>query len=264
MTASTYSLHVEDSGAGVPVVALHSSGLSSRQWRRLGTALVDRGLRAVVPDLVGHGKSPAWPEETPFSFHVDVDLVVALLGSLEGPVHLVGHSYGAFVGLLAARAAPSRVRSLALYEPVSFGVLDPAEDADAMRELQAVGVTWEDSPEGRERWLKGFVEYWSGPGAWAALREDARAEFRRVAWVVNRAVTSLVNDTTPPTAYAGIQAPVLLMTGQQSTLAAHAVLRRLQGALPDARTFTVPDAGHMGPLTHAEVVNRAILDWLAR
>jgi pimeloyl-ACP methyl ester carboxylesterase len=262
MTASTYSLHVEDSGSGVPVVALHSSGLSSRQWRRLASALVDRGLRAVVPDLVGHGKSPPWPESTPFSFDVDVDLVVALLESLEGPVHLVGHSYGAFVALLAARAVPSRVRSLALYEPVACGLLDPVEDADAAQELESVGSPWDESPEGRERWLQSFVEYWSGAGAWAALREDARAEFRRTAWVVHQAVVALAHDTTPASAYRIVSAPALLMTGAESTLAAHAVLRRLGEALPDARAVTVPGAGHMGPLTHADVVNAAILAWL--
>jgi pimeloyl-ACP methyl ester carboxylesterase len=263
MTASTYSLHVEDSGRGVPVVALHSSGLSGRQWRRLASALVDRGFRAVVPDLVGHGRSPEWPEREPFSFHVDVGHAVALLESLEAPAHVVGHSYGAFVALLAAREVPSRVRSLALYEPVAFGVLDRVEDADAVRELEGVGSPWDGSPGGRERWLKSFVDYWSGSGAWEALREDARAEFRRVAGVVHGAVVALARDATPASAYAVVSAPALLMTGQQSTLAAHAVVRRLSVALAGARVLTVPGAGHMGPLTHAEAVNGAILDWLA-
>jgi pimeloyl-ACP methyl ester carboxylesterase len=263
MTSSTYSLHVEDSGAGVPVVALHSSGLSSRQWRRLGSGLVARGFRAIVPDLVGHGSSPPWPESTPFTFDVDVGLVRALLEGLDQPAHLVGHSYGAFVGLLAALGAPSRIRSLALYEPVSFGLLDPVEDVDAARELRTVGVTWEPSAEGRERWLKAFVEYWSGVGAWDALREDARAEFRRTSWVVHHAVASLVLDRTPASAYAALKAPALLMTGERSTVAAHATIRRLAAALPSARIFTVPGAGHMGPLTHADVVNQAIMQSVA-
>ncbi|HEY3820032.1 MAG TPA: alpha/beta hydrolase [Polyangiaceae bacterium] len=262
MTAATYSLHVEDSGRGVPVVALHSSGLSARQWRRLASALTDQGFRAVVPDLVGHGRSPEWPETAPFTFDVDVEHVSELLESLGEPVHLVGHSYGAFVGLLAARAAPSRIRSLVLYEPVAFGLLDPVKDVDAAEELKAVGMTWDPSPEGRERWLESFVDYWGGSGAWTALREDARAEFRRVAWVMHRAVVSLVKDETPASAYEGIEAPVLLMTGERSTLAAHAVIRRLAAALRDARVRTVPGAGHMGPLSHAEVVNGAIVEWI--
>ncbi len=263
MTEATYSLHVDDSGSGVPVVALHSSGLSARQWRRLASMLVERGFRAVVPDLVGHGGSPEWPEPTPFSILVDVEHVLALLETLGGPVHLVGHSYGAYVALLAARSMPSPVLSLALYEPVSFGVLDAVEDAAAVRELETVGSAWDGSVEGREHWLESFVDYWSGPGAWTALREEARAEFRRVAWVVYRAVVALVEDRTPASAYRVVTAPVLLMTGEKSTLAAHAVVRHLSETLPHARVVTVPGAGHMGPLTHADVVNAQIVEWLA-
>ena len=59
--------------------------------------------------------------------------MIALLETLGGPAHLVGHSYGAYVALLVARSVPSQVRSLALYEPVAFGVLDAVEDAAAMR-----------------------------------------------------------------------------------------------------------------------------------
>src|SRR5208282_3637476 len=123
MTASAEPLHVEDSGAGAPVVLLHSSGMSGRQWRRLAKSLVSRGLRAVVPDLAGHGESPAWPEPTPFTYRFDVERVSRLLESLESPAHVIGHSYGGLIALLASLASPSRVRSLALYDPVAFGVL---------------------------------------------------------------------------------------------------------------------------------------------
>jgi pimeloyl-ACP methyl ester carboxylesterase len=37
----------------------------------------------------------------------------------------------------------------------------------------------------------------------------------------------------------------------------------LSETLPHARVVTVPGAGHMGPLTHADVVNAAIVEWLA-
>jgi len=53
-------LFVEDIGKGAPVVFLHSSGLAGRQWRRVAQALVEKGRRAIVPDLSGHGRSPAW------------------------------------------------------------------------------------------------------------------------------------------------------------------------------------------------------------
>jgi pimeloyl-ACP methyl ester carboxylesterase len=257
------SLFVERSGSGTPAVLVHSSGMSGRQWKRLASRLVERGLQAVVPDLTGHGRSPAWPEPEPFSHQVDVDRIVALLGSLDEPAHLVGHSYGGFIALLAALAAPSRVRSLAVYDPVSFGVLDPVADADARAELPAFGRDPDGPDPGHDRFLEMLVDYWNGKGGWRALRDDARAEFHRVGWVVSRGVQSLAVERTPASAYAVLQVPALLMTGERSTLAAHAVVKNLAGAIPGARAVTLAGAGHMGPLTHTDAVNDAIVEFLA-
>src|SRR4051812_49203760 len=75
--ATASPLHVEASGAGEAVALLHSSGLSGRQWRRLTSVLVARGLRVLVPDLTGHGASVEWPEPKPFSFRDDVAAIGA-------------------------------------------------------------------------------------------------------------------------------------------------------------------------------------------
>ncbi len=257
---SVAPLYVEDSGTGETVVLLHSSGMSGRQWRRLATSLVARGMRVIVPDFTGHGRSPAWPEPKPFSCRIDVEHLVRLTDTL-GSVHLVGHSYGGLIALLATIEAPSRVRSLVLYDPVAFGVLDPTLDADAHAELRRVPPAW-DSREGGEAWLEGFVDYWGGAGAWRALREDVRAEFRRVGWVVYQGVTSLVREDTPASAYRGRKTPVTLLTGENSPLAAHRVVERLAESFEGSRVVTVAGAGHMGPLTHAEAVHEAVFDAL--
>jgi pimeloyl-ACP methyl ester carboxylesterase len=208
-------------------------------------------MRAVVPDLTGHGRSPPWPEPQPLDFHDDVAQVVELLTE---PAHVVGHSYGGLVALHAALAAPDRVRSLALYDPVAFGALDRTADADALASLPA-DLSWD---RGAEAWLTTFVDYWGGAGAWAALKEPVRAEFRRVGWAIAQAVASLMRDPTPASAYAAIRVPVLLLSGEHSPLAAHRVRDRLAPVLA-ARIATIAGAGHMGPLTHADRVEREIL-----
>ena len=256
----TLPLHVETSGSGTPVVLLHSSGLSGRQWRRLAREIVDHGLRAVVPDLTGHGASPPWPAPQPLSFRTDVDAVVALLESDE-PAHVVGHSYGGFVGLVAALAAPRSIRSMVLFEPVAFGALDPVLDVDARETLKRVGVRWGPSLDEQEIYLRTFVDYWGGEGA-AALREEARAEFRRVGWVLSEGVRSLTEDTTPASAYGRIGVPVRLLTGEASPIAARRVVQRLGEAIPGASVVMIPRAGHMAPLSHLTQVNSRILEVL--
>ncbi len=216
----------------------------------------------MVPDFIGHGASAGWLEPKPFSFQYDVDALVELLRS-KGQVHIVGHSYGAFVALIAALAIPEAVRSLTLFEPVAFGCLDPSADADARVDLDRVDFSWGTSASDHERWLRMFVEFWGGEGAWAALREEARAEFRRVGWVVREGVRTLAEDRTPASAYSVLRCPVSLVRGERSPVAASRVVQRLGESFSNARVITIPKAGHMAPLTHAALVSDIVFAALA-
>jgi pimeloyl-ACP methyl ester carboxylesterase len=253
-----HHVHVEDDGAGEPVVLVHSSGFSGRQWRRLAELLVRNKLRAFVPDLLGSGRSTAWPAPRPFAFSDDIDLLDALLQSLGRPVHLVGHSYGGLIALRAAATAPGRVLSLAVYDPVAYGVLDDVRDGDALADLSRLPFGASASPSERERWLEAFVCYWNGADAWARLGASTRAELNRVGWVVHEGARTLVADRAPASGYADLRAPMLLVGGAASPLAARRVIARLAEALPSARVETIAGAGHMGPLTHAALVNEMI------
>jgi pimeloyl-ACP methyl ester carboxylesterase len=252
-------LHVDQQGTGTPVVMLHSSGLSGRQWRRLTPEVVRRGLRAVVPDLTGHGQSEPWPEPVPFSFRTDVDRVLEILQDV-GAAHVVGHSYGGLLALHAAVRAPEMLRSLVLYEPVALGALHPTEDADARATLATVEMSWGATPSDHDAWLRGFVDYWGGRDAWSALREEARAEFRRVGWVLHEGVRTLTEDTTPAKTFAlAVKAPVRLFTAALSPIAAQRVVRRLGEAFGDATVTTIAGVGHMGPVANADVVTPLLL-----
>ncbi|MDO9020717.1 MAG: alpha/beta hydrolase [Deltaproteobacteria bacterium] len=254
------SLFVDDRGAGTPVVLLHSGGMSSRQWRSLAERLAVNH-RVLAPDLLGSGKNPPWPGDLPFGYELDVAAVARVLDRVDGAVHLVGHSYGGLVALTLARTQPRRVRSIALYDPVAFGVLrdpaDPAGLADLAR-AEAQPVFTDESRGGGEDWMEAFVDYWNGPGAWRALPATSREQFLRVGRKVFREVMSLMHDRTGAAAYAGLGAPTLLLSGERSPTAAQRVTEVLAGAMPAARREVIEGAGHMGPLTHGATVDALI------
>jgi pimeloyl-ACP methyl ester carboxylesterase len=255
---TTIALHVDEAGQGAPVVLLHSHGLSSGQWRKLGSELVSRQFRVLAVDLTAQGKSDPWPESEPFSFAIDVERVGQLVRAIR-PAHLVGHSYGGLIALHVARTVPHGLHTLTVFDPVAFSVLDSDDDRDARAVLADLDLSWGPEPEQRERWLQTFVEFWSGPCAWAALHGDTRDEFRRVAWVIREGVRTLTEDRTTSTAFAHLDVPALLMTGEQSPLPARRVVERLAQAMPYADLEVVPGVGHLGPVTHARDVNPHIL-----
>jgi pimeloyl-ACP methyl ester carboxylesterase len=252
-------LHIDDRGTGEPVVLLHSHGLSGRQWRKLGGELVTHDMRMLAVDLSGQGESEAWPEPRPFSFDVDVAAVAELVRTVQ-PAHVIGHSYGGLIALHVSRAEPRTLRTLSLYDPVAFGVLDPVSDRDALAILDELDLSADD----REHWLRTFVEFWSGHGAWDALRNDARNEFRRVGWVIREGVRTLMQDRTPLSAYADLAVPTLLVSGEHSPLPARRVTDRLAQVMPHARRVVVPGIGHLGLVTHGGDVNPHFIAQLGR
>ncbi|GHG91613.1 alpha/beta hydrolase [Comamonas sp. JC664] len=245
------TLAYRDVGAGTPVVLVHSGGFSGRQWRRLGDALAPTH-RSIIPDLLGYGASSEWPAGAPFHFRLDLAALEALVLHLGQPVHLVGHSYGGFLALQAALAHPSLVKSLAVFEPVAFGVLEPED--------------WKDSPflpstfEGTgEAWLSAFVSGWNGPGAWDALNAETQQAFRKVGWKVYQEVITLSDDRTTRERYGTIAAPTLLLGGARTPAFERRVLERLSQVMPRTELQVFEGMGHMGPITHGPDVNAAIL-----
>ncbi len=111
-------------GQGPPVVLVHGSIVEARRTWRQQLVLAEH-WSLCVPNRPGFAGSP--PLERG-DFEAEAPLIAELRG--DG-AHLVGHSYGAVIALLAAAQRPEAVRSLTDSEPGSLRVAagDPVGDA---------------------------------------------------------------------------------------------------------------------------------------
>ncbi|MBL7257832.1 alpha/beta fold hydrolase [Paractinoplanes lichenicola] len=100
-------LHVHHYGDGPSIVALHGLTGHGRRFRRLA----EHGLRIHAPDLRGHGHSTSHPPWTLEQHARDV------IATLDTPVVLVGHSFGATVAVHVTRIAPELVKHVVLLDP---------------------------------------------------------------------------------------------------------------------------------------------------
>jgi pimeloyl-ACP methyl ester carboxylesterase len=73
---------------------------------------------------------------------------------------------------------------------------------------------------------------------------------------------ALFNEPAPLDAFSGLNVPVLYMMGTKSPASSRAVGRLLMQALPRVQVVEFNGMGHMGPVTHPEVVNDAISRFL--
>jgi pimeloyl-ACP methyl ester carboxylesterase len=119
---SAGQLEVERIGEGPPILFVHGSivggGLA---WRRQ-RPLAERWT-LTIPNRPGFGASPPLPRN---DFEVEARIFAELLG--DG-AHLVGHSYGAVIALLAAARRPRAVYSLTVSEPGALRLAGTPEGA---------------------------------------------------------------------------------------------------------------------------------------
>ena len=258
------TLFFRDAGSGPGVVCLHSNASSSSQWRALMETLAPR-FHVLAADSYGAGKSPEWPIDRPVRLQDEVALLEPVFAHAGDPFSLVAHSYGAAVALVAAASQPHRIRALALYEPTLFSLLDaespPPNDADGIRcAVAGAGAALDaaNPPAAAEC----FIDYWMGSGAWVRTPEPRKAPIIASIHNVRGWGKALFDEPTPLAAFSKLNIPVLYMMGKDSPASSRGVGRLLVRALPQVEVVEFEGLGHMGPVTHSNVVNEAISRFL--
>ena len=249
-----------DEGKGPVVIAGHCSSASHKEWLPLIETLKS-DWRVLAPDFIGYGQSQPWPATEPFSTEADVAVLLAVAKKVKGPLHLVGHSYGAALALEAARKLGARVKSLTLIEPVSFHLLR-LEGRPEWAEVETLGravlgaVAKGDDREA----AKAFMTYWLGRTRWWLSPERFKAAIAATIPKVALEFSFVIDPKATLRDYAEITAPALLIAGSKTRAPARAVTDLLADALPNARLTILQSAGHMSPFTHPAELNRLIVE----
>ncbi|WGR59406.1 alpha/beta hydrolase [Paracoccus ferrooxidans] len=234
-----------------PALALHCMMGNAVYWGPIAEALRDR-VRISAPDLPGHGQSPDWPGGTP-DYHTAVTRAAAAL--IDRPLDLIGHSMGATVALRIAVAAPEAVRSLTLIEPVLFAAAPEAQNDALMEDVAARLAAGEDTEAARA-----FLGIWGGID-WDSQTAAGKARLARQIHLVQASNQALRQDSANilrPEGLEAIDAPVLIVMGEDSPAVIPAIADALAARLPDVARARVPGAGHMLPITHPRQVAELI------
>ncbi len=254
------------SSHGPLVIALHCSGGTGRQWAALTHALGPT-FRVTAPDLIGCGDNPHWRGTTRFRLADEARPLLATIDAWNGPVHLVGHSYGGGVALRLAIERPARIASLSLYEPTAFHVLKAAGDdgRKALQEIRALAMEIEqDVVTGAcRKATRRFVDYWNDAGTFEALQPDVQAKLVRYIAKARLDFNALIDEHTPLVAYRRLRVPLRIMCGEHARAPTEIIARKLAAIMNPGAIRMVAGAGHMGPMSHAEVVVKTIVEHVA-
>ena len=257
------SAFFRESGTGPAVVCLHANASTSSQWRSLMELLSPR-FHVLAADSYGAGKSPL-PPPGGARLKDEVALLEPVLTKAGERFSLVGHSHGGAIALIAATMFPQRVHALALYEPTLFALVEAESpqpnDVDGIRNTvaSAVAALKASDAVGAARF---FIDFWMGSSAFDRMPERNREVIAEAIAQVPGWKRALFEEPTPLAAFRALRCPVLLLTGSASPLSSRAVARRLAAALPNVEVLELKGLGHMAPVTHPQLVNPCIAQFL--
>lgn len=248
-----------EAGSGAPALLLHCTLAHSGAWSGVMARLSDR-LAMRAPDLPGHGRTDLDPDRLPQAQALADALA---LPPADRPVHVIGHSFGGTVALRLAVAAPERVASLTLVDPVLFALLaetDPeayaAEmaEADPARARMAAG-DWEGATDA-------FLARWGTGAPPSPAQRAAMVAGMPFVWRSEAEIALPQTATLDAASLRRITAPTLVITGAASPASIGAIAEGLAQVMPDLRQVEIPGAGHMVPITHPAEVSAAIRGFL--
>ncbi|HET7677432.1 MAG TPA: alpha/beta hydrolase [Candidatus Limnocylindrales bacterium] len=228
--------------AAQAILFLHGGpGTAERHWAAQLRDFAARGYRCLAPDLRGHGGTGNDRDGLDQALMAeDARALLDVLGVARA--HLVGFSVGGVIGLYLALAEPERLASLTTigsHMTVDEHVLASNRTIDP--------VTVERDPDRAERLsrLHGVVH---GPAHWRRL----------CVWLME---TWARQPDWSDADLARVRVPALIGRGELDDRVTQAQVDRMVAAIPGARGFVVPGAGHY---FHTTSPGREALDAILR
>ena len=235
-----------------PLVFLHGTAASPRQWRELITHLPHQFeiFTLDLPDYALHEV-----RSVQRSLSQEAQTLIHRLRGLGQPFHLVGHSYGGALALRIAIEWPSLVRSLTLFEPAMFHLLRDGHSIERQMHRDIAGVEQslrEAAAAGEpETGVARFIDFWNGPGTFARYAPETRQKVTAKINLILANFAALNLEAWPLPDCARVACPTLGVFGEESPLLVQHLTRLIAGAIGQAKVLQVSAAGHMLPVTHA-------------
>lgn len=257
-----------EAGEGLPVVLLHPTPLDHEYWRPLTHELA--GIRAIAPDLRGHGLSelgsslptggfanvPGAPVLTMAQLASDI---LALLDHLEiSKAILVGCSIGGYVMLELWRRTPQRMRGMI------FVCSKPQPDAEANR-AKRIETIARARAEGVAALFDDMAQNTVAPSV-RRDRPEVVAEVRAQMMLTPEAVVAVqaglaARPNSIPTV-AAIRVPVLAIAGAEDATVTAADMEAFRAAPGGCEFHVLPCAGHFAAYEQPKRVAAIVAPWL--
>lgn len=206
------------------------------------------------------------PANGPLTIEQMASDVLALMDTVGFKnAHLVGHSMGGLIALEMAQRAKSRVRSLSML--CTFA--DGSKSAPLSLRMMILGLRSRVGTRAMRR--RGFLKLICSPAHFASINPDTYAaqlaplfghDLGDLPPIVSRQLSAMRRYNALPTLASIDDLPCMVMTAKHDPIAPPQLGLQLKQSFKRHEYWQFDEASHGLPITHAEKVNRILLDWL--
>ncbi|CAJ2635614.1 pheophytinase, chloroplastic [Trifolium pratense] len=274
-----HKIHYVVQGEGPPIVLIHGFGASAFHWRYNIPELAKKH-KVYAIDLLGFG----WSDKALVDYDAMVwrDQVVDFLKEIvKEPAVLVGNSLGGFTALIAATGLPEFVSGVALLN--SAGQFGDGKERKTSEETSLQKFFLKPLKEVFQRVVLGFI-FWQSkqPARVESVLKSVYVNSSNVDDYLVESITRPAQDPNAGEVYyrlmtrfmmnqstytldsvlSDLSCPLLLLWGDLDPWVGPAKANRIKEFYPKS-TLVNLQAGHCPHDEVPELVNKALLDWLA-
>ncbi|HET9744081.1 MAG TPA: alpha/beta hydrolase [Chitinophagaceae bacterium] len=262
------SLHYVDVGKGEPVIFIHGTLGDYRVWLpHLDT--FSKHYRVIT-----YSRRYAYPNKQLINDSADYtamphanDLAAFIQSLNAGPVHLVGHSYGAYTALITTMKHPELVKSCVLGEPPVAPLLMkvPGGDTIAAKFFSVAKPAGDAFKSGNDEKAVSLFTGWvlGDTNSYKNVAPEIRSVMLSNTLELRGAVLStkpfpeLTCDDMKK-----INTPVLLMEGEKTTSFFSTITDEIHKCLVNKEKVTLPGASHKLQMENPSDFNKIVLAFI--
>lgn len=267
-----YAYHVIEAGSGTSMLFVHGS-VADLTTFNASISRLHTSFRCIAYSRRFHPPNTPPAPGDEYDTAAQAEEMLEIIDAIRArPVIMVGSSFGAYIGLLAAIKAPSHFRALVLCEPPIVPLLLRHRDGiplhdDFVRNVMERARSQFQEGHGTEA-LKTFVEGIRGQPGWfdhlfPAIRRDLLRFTDELRCEFLSEYGRYMVEVKPETLQA-IRIPTLLLGGKLSRPMFGAILDVLAESIPGAERQEIPQAGHLLHLQNAGAFETAVKGFVQR
>ncbi len=258
------TIDYDETGAGPTIVLVPGSCSTGAAWRPI-IAHLQGGFRCVTTSLLGYGGTAERRSRNDASIAAEADIVTDVIRATNGPVHLVGHSFGGLCALAVAMRHPDLLLSLTILEAPAAEMLRETGEDRLYGEFRAMtGAYFGAWEAGEAHAIERMIDFYGGTGTFQSWPQRVRD------YAVTTTPANLLDwacafgFALTPQILATITTPTIVAWGDLSHPAATRANALLGQHIPNAAVAEIPGAAHFMIATHPKQMADLIAHHITR